>query len=74
MTVLVIVLVVLALVALFWIGGVISAEIRAERRRQQLARERALAEARLQWHTHETMRRMYEIARQAQSPTAEDRP
>lgn len=59
--------IVLTLVALLWIGNVIVASIRTQRRRQHLARERALAEARLQWHTHQAMWRMYEIARQAQS-------
>lgn len=44
--------------------------MRSELRRRANQRERLLSEARLQMHTHEAMRRLYEVARQAQGQRA----
>lgn len=41
--------------------------VQGQLRRHHTQGERLLAEARLQWHTHQAMQRLYAVARQAQT-------
>lgn len=61
----VIVLSILAVIGVLLVVAVVLAAA-DEARRQRVAREQALAEARLHHLTHTTMQRMFEAARQSQ--------
>ena len=56
---------VLGLLFLLVVGVRVTSSLVVERRRRQIAHERAQTEARMQMYTAATLQRMYEAARQA---------